>query len=503
MSNGRAYHAVAHPTGDGEVRAGVEPGPFPLDALNGAQRRIVEETANVHQIDVALPGMAAVATLAGAIGKGHVIHGAVNGRDTFCNVYVLACAPKSYGKGAAHEMVKPLIDASAGMAKDFKVNRLPALLREQHVLEGRYKKLVGLLAGDGGGKNQEPLTQSEKREREDEADKMRERIDAIAALVEMLPTYYVGSCTPARLVQHLVRNGETILSDSPEAGELVRIALGKFAKDGQADFDLFLSGFSVEPYQDSRVGRGDSYLTPCISTLWFCQPMLLQELIGNDEALARGLTARFLSIVCEHGEIPEDDGAVRRVSDQARDGWTQLVLDVLATRTAKEPAIIQCSPEAREVFREWHNESVRLRNGQYRDIEGELGRWRENAIRLAGGQCVADWFTLGPAGECLTLTADHARRGVALARWACYATLAMMETGREARRLSRAHSLVRLVTDSGGKVTLRDLGDRHGYGKDEVMALAMAYPNLLTVQRKGPGEKGGRPSDILTIPGRA
>ena len=72
--NRRSYHAVEHPTGGDPDQARVEPGAFPLDALAGVQRRIVEETADVHRIDAALPGMAAVATLAGAIGKGHIIH---------------------------------------------------------------------------------------------------------------------------------------------------------------------------------------------------------------------------------------------------------------------------------------------------------------------------------------------------------------------------------------------------------------------------------------------
>jgi hypothetical protein len=467
-----------------------------LDALAGVQRRIVEETADVHRIDAALPGMAAVATLAGAIGKGHIIHGAVNGRDTPCNVYVLAGAPKSYGKNAASTITRPLIDASAEMAEDFRANQKPDLCSELDELTAKRKRLVGLLAGDGG---KDTMTEIEKRDRRGDLTRMKQRMDEIEALIGMLPTYYVGSCTPARLVQHLVRNGETIFNFSPEAGELVRIALGKFTKDAQADFDLLLSGYTVEPYQDSRVGRGDAYLTPCITALWFCQPFLLRELSGNDEALERGLTARVLAFVCEHVEIPEDDGVFRAVSDQARDGWAGLVNDVLSTRTKTEPVVIQCSPDAREVFREWHNESVRLRNGQYRDIEGELGRWRENAIRLAGGQCVAD---LGPAGDGLTLTVDHARRGVTLARWACYSTLAMMQGGREARRLARAQSLVRLVQDCGGKVTLGALAKSHGYGDAEVMALARAYPDLLTVQHKGPGEKGGRPTDILTIAGR-
>jgi hypothetical protein len=497
--NSRAYHAVQKATSDDHEQTTVEPGPFPTEALSNVQQAIVAETAAVHQIDQALPGMAAVATIAGTIGKGHVVHGAVNGKDTPLNLYVLAGAPKSYGKGAASSITRPLIDASTELAENFRQNIRPDLIAEQRTLEARHKVIVQMLAKDGTGAG-DPMTATEKHDRKDELTMMQKRMDDIAVLVKQLPSFWIGSATTPALVDCLIRNDETIFSYSPEAGELVRVALGKFTKNDAADFDLLLSGYTVEPYRETRVGRGDNLLTPCISTLWFCQPFLLRELAGNDEAAERGLTARALSFVCEHADIPEDDGVHRQVSDQARDRWAALVKDILTTRPT-EPTIIQCSTQAREIFRQFHNESVRLRNGDFRDIQGELGRWRENAVRLAGGLCVADHYAVHD-GDGITLTADHAERGVKLARWACFSTLSMMQAGRESRRLTRAKSLVRLVSESGGKVTLRDLRRSHGYDTEEVNQLATAYPLLLQVAKIVPGAQGGRPSEVLTIPGK-
>jgi hypothetical protein len=78
-----------------------EPAEFPLDALNPTMRTIVEESAETYQIDPALPAMAVVAVVAGAIGKRLVVTGATSGRRTHLNVYVIPGAPKSYGKNAA------------------------------------------------------------------------------------------------------------------------------------------------------------------------------------------------------------------------------------------------------------------------------------------------------------------------------------------------------------------------------------------------------------------
>ena len=71
--------------------------PYPLHALNVTMRAIAEATAEVHQIPIELPAMAAVATMAGALGKSCELVGAVNGKTSFGNIYVIAGAPKSTG----------------------------------------------------------------------------------------------------------------------------------------------------------------------------------------------------------------------------------------------------------------------------------------------------------------------------------------------------------------------------------------------------------------------
>ena len=73
----------------------------------------------------------------------------------------------------------------------------------------------------------------------------------------MAPTYIISNCTSAALTEILKRNGETIVSFSPEAGELIRIVLGKFTKDDAADLDLYLSGYGIESARETRIGRGE------------------------------------------------------------------------------------------------------------------------------------------------------------------------------------------------------------------------------------------------------
>ena len=157
-----------------------EPGEFPMHALNPVLRELAEQSAGVYQIKPELPGMAGVATLAGACGKAFVVSGAANGRETHCNLFVIPGAPKSYGKGSAAMMAAPLREASEEMAGAFRKGGRPQLVTEQRILEKREKGLVDQCAGLGKGKGK--LTESEREATQTEIVRIRRRLDEIAPL---------------------------------------------------------------------------------------------------------------------------------------------------------------------------------------------------------------------------------------------------------------------------------------------------------------------------------
>jgi hypothetical protein len=412
----------------------LQSGDFPLDALNSVQRLIAKENTATYQINPALPAMTSVATLSAAIGKHPVVINAVGGRTMHLNLYVTAGAPKSYGKHAASNIVDPLRDASNEITEYFEEFKRPELKAELKILELQEKVVAKECVEEPSKENRKRLAEIQK------------RLDEIRPLLKWSPTYIIGNATSAALVENLKRSDATIFSFAPEAGDPIRIALGKYSKDDAADFDLYLSGYTVESFRESRIGRGDTggNFMPCISVLWFCQPLLLRELFTNEEALERGLTARVLPFVVEwEGDIPEDDGVLRNVSQSAIKMWDMLVRAMLQWRT--HAIEIRCSDEAREIFRAFHNEAVALRNGKYRAIEGELGRWRENAIKVAGQQCIADAIVddQSPFSQ-LVLTPEHAERGVAIARWPLRHSVTMFNKAMADRQWRRVQTLLDL-----------------------------------------------------------
>ena len=487
-------------SGEGEPPASdLEPGEFPLHALSPAMRDMAEDLANVHRVPVQLPAMCAVGILSGALGNAYTLTGAVDGKDCFGNLYVIPAAPKSSGKGSvANALAKPLLTASGELEAAFKQNQLPRLKADKAILEKRGGVLVGELATgkSGTGPNRQPMGEAERMETRRELEKAHERLADIEPLLSALPTYWVGNATSEAMSAQFARNNPGLFCYSAEGGETVRVMLGKYSKGESADLDLYLSGYSVEPWRSDRIGRGVCQITPCLSMLLLVQPTILRELVGNEEAFERGMTARLLTFTVET-EPQEDDGSARRVSEAAEAAWTGLIRGILARREALAGQVhrITCTREAREVFRQFHNEGVRLRRGEFQDVEAELGRWRENAIRLAIGQSVADDL------EAQELTGEQATRAVELMRWCARSALQITNAARMEKQAKRADELTVLLNGKPSrKETLRNLRDSHGFKPEEVRPLAAQFPERFSVERvENQTGKGGHPSEVLRL----
>ncbi|MDA1273872.1 MAG: DUF3987 domain-containing protein [Verrucomicrobia bacterium] len=472
-----------------DPQALLEPGDFPIDALNERQRRIAESVAITHDLPIELAAMPALAVTAAALGKTWKLSGAVNGRESFGNLYIIPGAPKSTGKGAAAQLAKPIVELSARLAEGWKAGEKPKLETKRLILEARVKHLTTCLARRKDGKR--ILSGSELETIEGELREANSNLEFIRPQLAAAPSYHVGNATSEALAMKFARNDDTLFALAYEGGDTLRVMLGKYSKGESADFDLWLSGYSVEPCQSDRVLRGNVNITPCLTALVFCQPSLLRELYANEEAFERGLTARVLAFICEPS-LREDDGQHRSISSSHRDAWHQLISDLISNRQRMRgcPDVVQCSPEAREVFRAFHNESIRLRNGPFRDIEGELGRWRENACRIGLGLCIAD----NPAAS--MLTGDQAERAVQITRWAQRSALQVMRAGRGERRLVRVNKLRDLLTEYRGEVTLRNLEKSHGFKVEEIENLIADFPGQFLLESKQ-NPSGGPQSRIL------
>ena len=103
----------------------VGPGEFPTEALSPLVRELVTEISQVYQIPPQMPAMAALAMVGAAVGKRYKLVGAVNGQESFPNLYVVAIAPRGGGKGSVGKaIVEPLFEAERAMSARFQPERI-------------------------------------------------------------------------------------------------------------------------------------------------------------------------------------------------------------------------------------------------------------------------------------------------------------------------------------------------------------------------------------------
>jgi hypothetical protein len=266
---------------------------------------------------------------------------------------------------------------------------------------------------------------------------------------------------------------------------------GRYNADGKASYGIYLSGWSVESVNIARVGRGMTTITPCLSMLLFGQPCILKEILEDKEADERGLLARTILAEFDWEPLP-DDGVIRTIDPDAQRNWDRLIDRLLDERLkpGDRGRTLHCTPEAREVFRIYHNEVIELRRGEFYDNEANLGRAREIAIRIALN------LTLADDTDATEVTEELAKRAVSIGRWCLLKSLELTAHKRARTRDEGLNKLVTLLRSKGGSVTVRDLKKSHGYSDPKIDLLVKHSRGALV---KDTLDTGGRPSPVIRL----
>lgn len=462
--------------------------PFPLDALNPVARAVIADIADIADVDCALPGAAALAVLAASIGKGALALGATRdlSKTTPANLLLIASAPPAYGKSAVEPVLEPLRRINAEMESEFDATERGGLEAELAECDANKKRITNEMGKTTWAKKNQLEKDAARRELSISSSRMNE----LKLLLSQPPQIIVGSATGAALGLAMKRNEERLFSFGYESADIIRVALGRYSNDNKGDFDLILSSYTGEPFRENRAIRGNlSLKAPCLSAFWLCQPSVLAEAVGTQEARERGMLARLCYSINERDTIPHESAESRTPDADARSAWDDAITSIHGHfYCAERPMHFPATHEAREVFRALHNRGVDERNGPFREEQDLMGRLRENAIRFALGQAVLDGMTL--KGVRQEITAEQARRGVALAEWALYSLLRFLGPARHKRRQDRLRDLVSVLAEYGGECTLRILRDSHGFKPEEVKRFAVQFSARLAIEKHGTRRKG-------------
>ncbi len=449
---------------------------FPIQSFPLLLRAVAENMAAVYQTPISLPAMSALAVLSGAVGKSAVVCAGYKDKATRLNLYVIAVAERGSGKGVIGEtLCAPINQESRELAKRHALV-MAGKRGELGVLKKEVQRLEQQAAGADGHERANLVSTLENR---------HARLAELDAESAREVSLIIGDTTSEALGRALADNGETLFAFSSEAGAAVKVALGKYSDQG--DFDLLLSGYSGDSVRTLRIGRKSVQLeNPCLALLWLIQPIVICQLVGDPEAFARGLTARPL--IFDTAAVREKDDR-RNLAFTEAENWQSFLSLILTRRLAGDtPIEIRCSPEAREVFAKFDDETVDLGRGPFADLAGELSRWRENAIKVAGLFAVAENTT--------SISVDLAARAVSVVRWVGYNYLSLLQSGRRERLRERLDRALEILREHGGEVNLGVLDRKHGMKRPEVESLIAVFPAHLEIRRI-PQQGAGRPAELL------
>lgn len=459
-------------------------GPFPVDSLPSVMRRVVESNASTFGVDPALPALTALATTSGSLGRAWAVADAAPGHSlTFGNLYALCSAPRSYGKSAIAKTTAPLTERSAMLNQIWQEN-LPEWATQLGITRKMIDKLRKTYAEKVFDWDEE--TKGMQLERLEQLERARMKLQAS---LQSPPKYVTGNSTSAALTEDLAENDETLALINLEAGEMIASELGR-----QPMVDLLVSGYSSETYLQARIGRGSKQLRPCLTVLLMCQPTLLRDLLNRVNNQGRGLLARFLIVNLERNVIPQEGPQESGLINQDC-GWKSFIESMLAFRMDNSRFLpVPCSAETREVFRHFHNRVVTWRNSSCAGFEADLGRARENAIRISLSLCLADH----PGNfSNLEITADVARRAVKIAEWFLKSSVRLLSELDQGKIAARKEKLFSLLRGNGHAMSFRDLKLRHCFHEQEIERICALDPNPFEIKTIKKSTR--RPSRVLVI----
>ena len=421
----------------------LEGGDFPESSFPPVMRDYARSLSATYAVPSPLFLGMMLGAISGAAGKGWRLSGGAEGFKSYANLFLLFALETVSNKSVVSEIIKPITEEQQKRMDTWKLEELPVI--KAHL--ERYKKEQSKLTPGNGQK---------------ERNEVARQIALYEEKLKKSPALMLGSATTAALalnLQHMEL--ETAFLFSPEAGDLVRVALGLYRESGM-DADLLLSGFTGEPFAQNRVGSGNIDIrNPCVSLLGMVQPCVVREVMAHKEAKERGLLGRILFIPLGH-PAPRDEGDRPPLDEEKVERWRSLLGGLLRERfqKGKDPQVVECSLEAKTVFREAYNESVQWINGEHQDLRPWLVRYRELALRVA--LCLH--LATDPTPK--QLTKATALDAVAVVRWCVAQLVDMLHTSRTESLEVRIGEFRALVPEEG-HVTLRDL-KRGSFSEAEV-----------------------------------
>ncbi len=476
--------------GEGEIFEN-ERTPFPTENLPRIAQLLVSGFVKMTEgrMPFALPSICCLGTLSAAIGPFVRIRSTSMGDTTGANLFLLAGAESSSGKSIPFKRItKPFFDFGSAARDAFTKEVYPGLKSEADLLEAKKKRILNSVTrGKGEQGDSESLVEIETRLNE-----IKFKLDP--------PRLFCGDSTSPAMIRLMARqHGTSLSSMSDDARIIMETIEGKHNKGSNADDGFFIQAWTGNPYAFDRVTDKENLVidAPWLSATWFVQPDKLTSLSGNVETFSSGFFQRLL--VCNSGATPlrfserKDCFPVEVESE-----WEKLVKTLLTSFRCKEDGelqIVEPSPEAEKLLRDYQNSCVDLQISTYSDIPTIAGKWGENAWRIALNLHMAEY---GLNAIEAPLSREIAEKAIRIMKWFSKEALRLVAPAREEKENARAAQLKEVISrpkyDRSTGVTQGTLTNNHGFQRGELETLCERYSTMFEKVEKDTTQKGGKPT---------
>ncbi|MHB2017731.1 MAG: DUF3987 domain-containing protein [Candidatus Xenobia bacterium] len=470
---------------------------FPVNALPQPLLRFVRDVSEAMQTPTDLAALMSIAVCGSAIAKKVEIW-CPQGYAEACNLWALAVLPPGERKSPImKEASAPLLEFEARQAMQLK-NVIREAARKRTISEQRIKTLAEKAA-----------------KTDDDAERGRyveqiRQLEAELPTVPVAPTLCVSDVTPERLTKLLADNGGRLAVLSAE-GELIQIAGGRYSKDGAANIEALLKGFSGDDIRIDRVGQEPVLVHHPALTMGFCvQPDVLAGMTRRQEFKGRGFLGRFIYAV-PNSRIGHRLVCPEPLGDEVRYSYAQLVqrlLDIIpdvGPDNKPRPHRLHLSAGAREIYLEfvaWCE--ARMRPGaelaEFKDWGGRLAGLTARLCGVLHVVAVTDrpWST--PVSEATVCSA------IGIAQYAIHHAIAAYEMADESGRKT-AHKILDWIREEKKRsFNLREAWLRvrsQSYPKSEDVAPVLKaledHGFVRELEQPRPSSKGGRPPSAAYV----
>lgn len=415
---------------------------FPVDALSGIGREIVEIVSEVNQVDAALPACFYLGALSACLAKKARVD-LVSHKEPL-NLYLCPIAESGERKTATCE----IMTGPAYECQKARQDEMDAVIRDAQVhFKVREKRLEKL----------------QKKAAEDEDSKKREQAknEALEAAREMdehpipvKPDFLVDDVTPEKLGALMAENGERMAVLTCEGG-LFEIMAGRYSRDGAGNLDLFLKAHAGDYWGNHRIGREKKTMeAPALTLCLAVQSDVIEEVGRTPHFRGKGLLARFLYAKCE-SQVGYRERQTTGIPLSLRENYRRHVFSLMDIPFTN--AALRLSQDGQALWDDFYNDAEReMRPGGSLYYLRDWGSKLPGAVgRIAGLLHLAEH---GAAGLSLPISVDIVSASCGIGAYFKEHAIAVFGMMQEDPRMKLARQILEYVErERPDTFTVRDI----------------------------------------------